>query len=165
MRRTREASRLRTQHAGNIAQIGARGPPGARNAPLRGTTIGVLSSSSSALFYWRSRPTLDESVWLARVTREFQREHPCPSTGRTSGANALSNAITREVRFAIALGSLNVPSATVSPALYPRRCGTGIGPDRDITASRPDIPTPACLCRPRPLVPARTTAENRGFST
>src|SRR6516162_5347140 len=78
--------------------------------------------SSSALFYWRSRPTLDESVWLARVTREFQREHPCPSTGRTSGANALSNAITREVRFAIALGSLNVPSATVSPALYPSPC-------------------------------------------
>jgi len=31
-------------------------------------------------------------------------------------ANALSNAIAREVRFAIALGSLNVPSATVSPA-------------------------------------------------
>ena len=46
-----------------------------------------------------------------------------------------------------------------------RRCGTGIWPDRDITAFRPDIPAPACLCRPRPLVPARTTAENRGFST
>ena len=45
-----------------------------------------------------------------------------------------------------------------------RRCGTGIAPDRDITAFRPDIPAPACLCRPRPLVPARTTAENRGFS-
>ena len=41
------------------------------------------------------------------------------------------------------------------------RCGTGIGPDRDITAFRPDIPAPACLCRPRPLVPARTTAASR----
>ena len=27
------------------------------------------------------------------------------------------------------------------------------------------FPRPACLCRPRPFVRARTTAENRGFST
>src|SRR5262245_17246452 len=27
------------------------------------------------------------------------------------------------------------------------------------------FPRPACLCRPRPLARARTTAENRGFST
>src|SRR5262249_16404578 len=51
-------------------------------------------------------------------------------------------------------------SPTSSPAVR-----YWIGPDRDITAFRPDIPAPACLCRPRPLVPARTTAENRGFST
>jgi hypothetical protein len=37
--------------------------------------VAVASTAPSAMEY-RSR----------EVTREFQREHPCPSTGRTSGA-------------------------------------------------------------------------------
>ena len=46
-----------------------------------------------------------------------------------------------------------------------RRFGTGKGRDRDITAFRPGIPRPRVSANPRPLVPARATAENRGFST
>jgi hypothetical protein len=38
-------------------------------------TVAIASTAPSAREY-RSR----------EVTREFQREHPCPSTGRTSGA-------------------------------------------------------------------------------
>src|SRR6266403_3107224 len=46
-----------------------------------------------------------------------------------------------------------------------RRCGTGIWPDRDITARRPDVAASCASLPTVPLAPTRTPAENRGFST
>src|SRR5215831_18684282 len=46
-----------------------------------------------------------------------------------------------------------------------RRCGTGIWPDRDITARRPDVAASCASLPTTPLTPARTPAENRDFST
>src|SRR5262249_17930807 len=46
-----------------------------------------------------------------------------------------------------------------------RRCGTGIWPDRDITARRPDVAASGASLPTTPLTPARTPAENRGLST
>jgi len=46
-----------------------------------------------------------------------------------------------------------------------RRCGTGIWPDRDITARRPDLAVAGASLPTAPLAPPRITAENRGFST
>ena len=49
-----------------------------RSAPFIGValTLALVSTSQLSAKEHRSR----------EVTREFQREHPCPSTGRTSGA-------------------------------------------------------------------------------
>ena len=49
-----------------------------RSAPFIGValTLALVSTSQLSAKEHRSR----------EVTREFQREHPCPSTGKTSGA-------------------------------------------------------------------------------
>src|SRR4029077_18237436 len=46
-----------------------------------------------------------------------------------------------------------------------RRCGTGISPDRDITARRHDVAAPRASLPTAPLAPARNTRGYRGFST
>ena len=46
-----------------------------------------------------------------------------------------------------------------------RQCGTGISPDRDITAPLRDVAGPCESLSTAPLAPARTPAGNRGFST
>jgi hypothetical protein len=58
-------------------------------------------------------------------------------------------------------GSRAICSKTIQSLSRPhhRRCGTGISPDRDITARRHDVAAPRASLPTAPLAPARTPAE------
>jgi hypothetical protein len=57
---------------------------------MRGVTLTLIVALAMALV---SSPQPSAKEYRSReVTREFQREHPCPSTGLTTGAPAPATA-------------------------------------------------------------------------
>src|SRR5712671_2121828 len=96
--------------------------------------------------------------WAA-AARSDSREAPRSLTSAACLARSADRA-----RFRLS------PIRTQKPPLslgcpHHRRCGTGIWPDRDITARRPDVAASCASLPTVPLAPTRTPAENRGFST
>ena len=90
-----------------------------------------------------------------------------PFHGGTSGSNPASSS-KQSVSRGISSSCIEKPAvaaACAGPARrHGRHCGTGKGPDRDITGSWRDVEEPARLCRPCRLAGPAHTAETAGLS-
>src|SRR5262249_40862322 len=108
------------------------------------------------------------------ATMSPARDHERSDRGlRRAASSGPGDQLTSPVRLARSADRARLclsPIRTQKPPLslgcpHHRRCGTGIWPDRDITARRPDVAASGASLPTAPLAPARTPAENRGFST